>query len=150
MAVTDLLVKKPFYRIQNSGLEKKKEETVNVASMRYKEKDIIGKPMSQTEFLEEYYPSGHKITNEFFFPESYNYGEIITEDGEKMETMYREETFRVAVPLQRVVAVQHLVHLYGNDTHHELTDAKVDSQLNERFFNFQTGWLSKNIDIALP
>lgn len=109
----------------------------------------MGMQLTQTDFLEEYYPSGHKITNELFFPESYNYGEVITETGEKMETMYREETFRVTVPLQRVVAVQHLVHLYGNDLHHELADAKIDDATNEQFFNFQTGWLSKNIDIAL-
>ena len=147
MQVKDLLVKKPFYRIQNSGLFLKSQ--VAVDAMRYEEKKQVGMMMTQTDFLEEYYPSGHKINSEFFFPEAYNYGEVITEDGEKMETMYREETFRVAVPLQRVTAVQHLVHLYGNDTHHELADAKVSDELNEQFFNFQTGWLSKNIDITL-
>lgn len=149
MAVKDYLTKRPFYRVRNSGLFTKDENTVNVSQMNYSEKNVVGMPMTQTDFIEEYYPSGHKITSEFFFPESYNYGEVITENGEKMETMYREETFRVTVPLQRVVAVQHLVHLYGNDTHHELADAKVSDELNSQFFNFQTGWLSKNIDIAL-
>ena len=147
MQVRELLTKKPFFRIQNSGLFTKTQEHVD--TMRYGEKRQMGMMMTQTDFLEEYYPSGHKITNELFFPESYNYGEIITEDGEKMETMYREETFRVTVPLQRVTAVQHLVHMYGNDTHHELADAKVPDELNELFFNFQTGWLSRNIDISL-
>ena len=150
MAVKDYLVKRPFFRVQNSGLFTKGEAgNVAVSKMAYTEKEVVGMPMTQTDFLEEYYPSGHKITNELFFPESYNYGEVITERGDKMETMYREETFRVTVPLQRVVAVQHLVHLYGNDTHHELADAKVSDELNSQFFDFQTGWLSKNIDIAL-
>lgn len=145
--VKELLTKKPFYRLQNSGLFTKSGE--NVATMKYAEKKQVGMRMTQTDFLEEYEPSAHKINSEIFFPESYNYGEVITEEGEKLETMYREETFRVAVPLQRVVVAQHLVHLYGNDTHHELADAKVSDSLNEQFFNFQTGWLAKNIDIRL-
>lgn len=147
MNVTDLLTKKPFYRLKNSGLEEKKE--VRVENIRYAEKPLIGVPMTQTDFLEEYYPSGHKITSEIFFPEAYNYGEVILEDGTKMETMYREETFRVTVPLQMVAAKQHLVHLYGNDTHHELSDNKVSDELNDQFMQFQMGWLQKNIDIDL-
>lgn len=149
MAVRDFLQKKPFYRVQNSGLYVKGDNIVPVDRMKYAEKKQQGIVMTQTDFIEEYEPSGHRITNELFFPESYNYGEIITEDGEKTETMYREETFRVTVPLQKVTAVQHLVHLYGNDTHHELADSKVTDDLKENFFLFQTGWLSKNIDIAL-
>lgn len=147
MNVNELLTKKPFYRVQNSGLFTKSAKYV--AYMKYKEKPIKGMVMSQTDFLEEYYPSGHKINSELFFPENYNYGEVILEDGSKRETMYREETFRVAVPLQKVIALQHLVHLYGNDVHHELSDSKVSDELNDLFMNFQMGWLAKNIDVAL-
>ena len=147
MNVNELLTKKPFYRVQNSGLFAKSAKYV--AYMKYKEKPIKGMVMSQTDFLEEYYPSGHKINSELFFPENYNYGEVILEDGSKRETMYREETFRVAVPLQKVIALQHLVHLYGNDVHHELSDSKVSDELNDLFMNFQMGWLSKNIDVSL-
>ncbi len=147
MNVKDILVKKPFYRLQNSGLFTRSQYPVD--NMRYAEKKQVGMLMTQTDFLEEYEPSAHKITSELFFPESYNYGEVITENGEKMETMYREETFRVTVPLQKVAATQHLVHLYGNDTHHELADGKVGDELNRQFFDFQTGWLTKNIDIRL-
>lgn len=147
MQVKELLVKKPFYRLQNSGLVA--TQAVPVSTMKYMEKQQVGMPMTQTDFLEEYYPSSHKINNEIFFPEAYSYGEVITETGEKMETMYREETFRVSVPLQNVISVQHLVHLYGNDVHHELTDSKVSDELNEQFFDFQQGWLAKNMDITL-
>lgn len=151
MQIKDLLVKKPFYRLQNSGLKQEAftQKAVPVDAMKYTEKKMLGTPMTQTDFLEEYYPSSHKITNEIFFPESYSYGEVITEEGEKMETMYREETFRVCVPLQSVIAVQHLVHMYGNDVHHELTDSVVSDELNDRFFNFQKGWLEKNMDITI-
>lgn len=147
MAINELLTKKPFYRIQNSGLFTKTDTYVD--ALKYDEKRQKAMLMTQTDFLEEYYPSGHKINSEFFFPECYNYGEVITENGEKMETMYREETFRVAVPLQKVAALQHLVHLYGNDTHHELADNKVSEEFNDQFMQFQMGWLMKGIDIAL-
>ena len=147
MAVTDLLTKKPFYRLQNSGLKEK--SAVKIENMKYTEKALVGMPMTQTEFAEEYYPSAHRITSEVFFPECYNYGKVITEDGEELETMYREETFRVTVPLQAVITVQHLVHMFGNDVHHELTDTKVSDTLQDNFYDFQTGWLTKNMDIAL-
>lgn len=149
MNISDLLTKKPFYRLQNSGLSTKQEKTCRVDTMKYLEKPQMGMLMSQTDFLEEYYPSAHKINSEFFFPECYNYGEVITEEGEKMETMYREETFRVSAPLQKVTAIQHLVHLYGNDTHHELADNKVSDELNDRFMQFQMGWLMKSMDIPI-
>ena len=147
MAVTDLLTKKPFYRLQNSGLKEK--SAVKIENMKYTEKALVGMPMTQTEFAEEYYPSAHRITSEVFFPECYNYGKVITEEGEELETMYREETFRVTVPLQAVITVQHLVHMFGNDVHHELTDTKVSDTLQDNFYDFQTGWLTKNMDIAL-
>ena len=147
MNINELLTKKPFYRIQNSGLFTKSETLTD--QLKYREKKQHAMLMTQTDFLEEYYASGHKINSEMFFPECYNYGEVITENGEKLETMYREETFRVAVPLQKVVALQHLVHLYGNDIHHELSDNKVSDELNDKFMEFQMGWLSKNIDIAI-
>lgn len=147
MQVRDILTKKPFYRLQNSGLFTKSQQPVD--SMSFQEKKQVGMAMTQTDFLEEYYPSAHKINSELFFPEHYNYGEVIMENGEKMETMYREETFRVAVPLQNVIAAQHLVHLYGNDTHHELADRQVDAALNSDFFDFQYGWLTHNIDVTL-
>lgn len=147
MAVTDLLTKQPFYRLQNSGLFTK--TATDISNMRYEEKSLVGMMFTQTDFLEEYYPSAHKITSEIFFPECYNYGEVITENGEKMETMYREETFRVSVPLQQFITVEHLIRMFGNDIHHELTDSKVSDSLNEQFFDYQTGYLQKNIDIAL-
>lgn len=149
MNVNDLLTKKPFYRIQNSGLFTKDEKTATVDSLNYREKKQYGMLMTQTDFLEEYHPSGHKINSEFYFPEFYNYGEVILEDGQKVETMYREEAFRVSVPLQKVVALQHLVHMYGNDIHHELADNKVPDELNDKFMEFQMGWLMKGIDIAI-
>lgn len=149
MNVNDLLIKKPFYRLQNSGLFNRMGKQQDVDALQFEEKKQQAMMMTQTDFLEEYYPSAHKINNELFFPECYNFGEVITETGEKMETMYREETFRVAVPLQKVIALQHLVHLYGNDTHHELADSKVPDELNNEFMQWQMGWLQKNIDVAI-
>lgn len=149
MKIKDLQTKQPFYRLRCNELLPRVNAEVPVKSMRYKESDILGTPMSQAEFLEEYYPTAHKVTSELFFPESYGYGEVITEDGKRMETMYREETFRVTVPLQQVTACQHLVHLFGNDTHHELADKKVKDNINDNFFDFQTGWLTHNIDIQI-
>ena len=40
-----------------------------------------------------------------------------------------------------IITIQQLVHLCGNDIHHELTDTKVDESSREIFLEFQKGWL---------
>ena len=47
-----------------------------------------------------------------------------------------------------IITIQQLVHLCGNDIHHELTDTKVDESSREIFLEFQKGWLDKNMEIA--
>jgi hypothetical protein len=148
MLVKEYLRKKPFYRLMNSGLYVNGERIQPVDTMVYREKRLFGRVMTQTDYVEEFTPSAHRIMNELFFPESYGYGEVIDENGEKYETMYREETFRVQVPLQDVITVQRLVHLCGNDIHFELNDSVVSEELQNRFLQFQKGWLEKNMDIA--
>ena len=51
-------------------------------------------------------------------------------------------------PFQMIITIQQLVHLCGNDIHHELTDTKVDESSREIFLEFQKGWLDKNMEIA--
>ena len=52
MAVKDYLVKRPFFRVQNSGLFTKGEAgNVAVSNMAYTEKEVVGMPMTQTDLL---------------------------------------------------------------------------------------------------
>ena len=148
MAIRELFTKQPFYRLENNGLDTDMRKAVNVSQMKYVERPLKGRIMTQADFVEEYYPSSHRIMSEAFFPESYGYGQVITETGEKMDTMYREETFRIGSTLQSLITMQQLVHLTGNDIHFELTDSKVSSADEYDFLEFQRGWLTHNMEIT--
>lgn len=148
MAIRELFTKQPFYRLENGGLDLTSKRSIDVSLMKYAERQVQGRRMTQADYVEEYYPTSHRIMSEAFFPESYGYGQVITETGEKLDTMYREETFRIGSTLQSLITMQQLVHLTGNDIHFELTDAKVRSGLESDFLEFQKGWLTHNMELA--
>ena len=142
MAIQDLLTKKPFYRLTNGGREAQEyNNPMLVDNMRYRERPLNGTLMTQADFLEEFYPSSHKVMSDFYFPEFYNYSE---ENGEIK--FHREETFRIGSTLQSMITVQQLVHTTGNDIHFELTDENVDSNTELAFRSYQKGWLGKGME----
>ena len=150
MAVRELLTKQPFYRLVNGGRE---AQTYNkpqyVDQMKYTERRLMGSIMTQTDYLEEYYPFSHRVMSDFYFPEFYNYSKEVDEETGKEEIKFhREETFRIGSTLQCVITVQQLVHLCGNDVHWELTDETIKSRTEELYKQYKKGWLRKNMEIA--
>ena len=81
MAVKDLLTKQPFYRLSNGGKDAQKyNKQMLVGSMKYTERPKWGSVMTQTDYLEEYYPFSHRVMSDFYFPEFYNYTVKTDED----------------------------------------------------------------------
>lgn len=149
MAVKDLLTKQPFYRLQNGGREAQQyNKPVYVDQMKYTERRLTGSIMTQADYLEEFYPFSHRVMSDFYFPEFYNYTERETEDGKTEIEWNREETFRIGATIQCVTTVQQLVHLCGNDIHHELTDENIDSRLMTIHKQYCKGWLTHDAEIA--
>lgn len=149
MAVNDLLTKKPFYRLTNSGKDAQKyNKPMYVDSMKYTERKQMGSIMTQTDYLEEYYPFSHRIMSDFYFPEFYNYTEHETDDGKTEIEWNREETFRIGATIQCVTTVQQLVHLCGNDIHSEITDENIEGRTEELFKAYGKGWLRHDMEIA--
>lgn len=149
MAVRDLLTKQPFYRLANGGKESQAyNKPVYVRDMKYTERKQMGCIMTQTDYLEEYYPFSHRVMSNFYFPEFYNYSTETNEEGKDEIKFHREETFRIGSTLQGLITVQQLVHLTGNDIHFELTDEKVSADTSELFKVYQKGWLTKNMEVA--
>lgn len=148
MAVKDLLTKKPFYRLANGGREAKEYNNPQyVNDMKYQERKLLGCVMTQADFLEEFYPSSHRVMSDFYFPEFYNYTTETDEDGKEAIKFHREETFRVGSTLQCVITSQQLVHLCCNDIHWELTDEKISPRTEELYKEYKKGWLRKNMEI---
>lgn len=149
MAVKDLLTKQPFYRLTNGGKDAQKyNQPMLVDNMKYTERPKWGSVMTQTDYLEEYYPFSHRVMSDFYFPEFYNYTTKTNEDGKEEIEWNREETFRIGATIQCVTTVQQLVHLCGNDIHHEVMDDDIDSDTQTLFKNFCKGWLRKDAEIA--
>jgi len=150
MKIKELLTKKPFYRLTNgSDKAAKYNKPMQVDKMVYAERPLFGQCMAQADYLEEFYPFSHRVMSEFYFPEFYNFSTEKDEKGVDVIKYHREETFRIGSTLQCLTTVQHLVHMTGNDLHFELTDAKVDSEIEAEFRDMQKGWLSRNGEVAL-
>ena len=148
MAVKELFTKKPFYRLANGG---KDAQTYNsrqtVDTMKYVERKLNGCVMAQADYLEEYYPSSHRVMSDFYFPEFYNYTTETDDDGKETIKFHREETFRVGSTLQCVITAQQLVHLCCNDIHWELTDETISSDTERLYKEYKKGWLRKNMEV---
>ncbi|MCM1219944.1 MAG: phage portal protein, partial [Lachnospiraceae bacterium] len=136
-----ILTKVPFTRITPRGYLKG-QIVSDLKPMRVRADRMNYKVVSQSDFLREYFPSGHMINSEEYYPDRIKY-------DEENKRFFKESVFRAAFPFQMIITIQHLVHLFGNDVRHELTDGKMDEKTNELFLEFQKGWLDHNIDIAL-
>lgn len=148
MAVKDLLTKKPFFRLANGGREAQDYNKPQfVDTMKYAERRLQGNVMAQADYLEEYYPSSHRVMSNFYFPEFFNYTTELGDDGKEEIKFHREETFRVGSTLQCVITAQQLVHLCCNDIHWELTDENIASRTEELYKEYKKGWLQKNMEV---
>ena len=136
-----ILTKLPFTRVVPKGYFK--GPVINdVRPSQVRNDRLFYKVVNQADFIREYYPSGHAINSDEYYPDRIKY-------DEENQRYFKESVFRAAFPFQMIITIQQLVHLFGNEVKHELTDSKVDEENNELFLEFQQGWLDKNIDIAL-
>ena len=149
MAVVELLRKKPFGRITANGYMKG-TVTGRLDNAPYFDNRKAYQIMSQSDFLQEYYPTGHRINNEEYYPDRIKYEEVADETtGKMVKHYYKEKVLRVAVPFQIVIVAQQLVHCFGNNTRHTLISPETSDEENKNFFEWRMGWLEKNSEIAL-
>ena len=138
--VKDLLTKKPFARITPEGYLRGRI-TSDLSCMSNEESRTTWRILTQGDFLREFYPTGHKINSEAFYPNRIKY-------DEEQKKFFEEKVFRAAFPFQMIITIQQLVHLCGNDIQHELTMGKVNDGTMDTFLDFKQGWLEKNMEIA--
>ena len=95
----------------------------------------------QIDFLRQYDIRGHIINSPEYYPDRVKY-------NEEKDEYYKEYMFRAAFPFQKMILIQHLVHLCGNDLHHELTGAHNTDSENELFMRLRTGMLNDEFELA--
>lgn len=149
MATVDLLTKKPFGRITADGYMKG-VTTKFLSDANYYESKEQYRIMSQADFLREYYPSGHLINSEEWYPDKIKYEDVVDETtGKTSRRYYKEKVMRVSVPFQIIITAQQLVHTFGNNVKHTIITSSPSEDETNNFYEWRMGWLQKNMEIAL-
>ena len=105
--------------------------------------------VTQSDFLREYFPSGHKIHDPLHHPDIYRVVEEteVGEDGKErlVKRYYNERVPRYAFAFQQIIAVKHLAHLCGNDVQFDLLNSE-GAEHAEVLGKFRDGWSSKDME----
>lgn len=110
--------------------------------------------VTQSDFLREYYPSGHVINDPNVYPDIYRMEEepILDEYGDPTgrtsKKLYKELVPRYAFAFQQIIAIKQIIHLCGNDIQFELTTNSPNESEAAAFSIFREGWLKKDMEIA--
>lgn len=140
MKIKDLLTKRPFVRVQPSALtdvQPIQDRFTSIADYG----NLTSLHYPQYKYIEEYYPSGHKINSVAYYPNKLKF-------DEKTKQWFERQVMRVSLPLQYIITAQQLVHLCGNDIRFELSSADTSDQEKEYLRLFTQGWWNKNMEVA--
>lgn len=154
MKVKSILTKRPFVRVTPAG-HLRGLVTRNILTANYFETKTQWQLVSQSDFVREYYPSGHRINDPEWYHDQIKYRDrvdangnaVVGADGLVEKEYFRQEVFRCSLPFQMIITSQQVLHLCGNDIVHELTDARPDEGSESLFLEYQKGWLDKNMNI---
>ena len=110
--------------------------------------------VTQSDFLREYYPSGHVINDPTVYPDIYREEEEPIYDvngeptGKTARKIYKELVPRYAFAFQQIISVKQIIHLCGNDIQFELNKENPKDEEAKTFTLFREGWLKKDMEIA--
>ena len=135
----DILTKKPFTRPLPIAAAPRIINTNDYRTPYKPKRQFIEVPQAQ--FIADYETTGHIINSQQYYPDP------IKKD-ENTGEYYREQRFRAAFPFQKIIHTQQVVHLVGNDIHHELNGNHNSKTETELFHSFKKGWLAYDMEIA--
>jgi len=147
--VRDLMRKRPFTKI-SPHTSTHLFETNDLNGSEY----IDAKPayyiITQADYMRELDPNGHKIYDETFYPDKIKKveEEKTLLDGTKktITKYYKQKIIRVGFPLQQLVKNQQVIHLCGNDLHHELNEDASDDITSKLYNEYKHGWFEHGLD----
>lgn len=149
MDTRELLVKPPWRRIKPHLGASNPEASVN---------DAFGTALydyfTESDFLREYYPSGHKIYSPFHYPDIYReaWEPVYDENGnateKKVRRIYKECVPRYAFAFEQVISLKQIIHATGNDIQCELNVKEPDEDQKADYEAIRMGWSDKNMEIA--
>lgn len=96
--------------------------------------------VTQADFLREYYPYGHRINSEAYYPDIIKY-------DEEHKKYFKEFVIRCSFAFQKVITVKQVVHICGNDVQFELPTNSYSKENEDLFHRFHKGWAEKNMEV---
>lgn len=105
--------------------------------------------VTQFDFLQELYPSGHRIHDVLFYPNIWRKAIFDLEDGSTKERYYEEQVPRIAFGFQKLIALKHTIHACGNDVQFDISKTDVTDEDNRLFAVFKNGWALKGMEFAI-
>lgn len=111
--------------------------------------------LTQSDFLREYYPSGHEILDRVKYPDIFReieepvYDENGEPTGEKRKRTYVELLPRYTFAFEQVLALKQLIHLAGNETQCELASKDNSEDDLKSYAKLREGWLMKDMEVLL-
>lgn len=139
--IDDLLVRRPFTRVRPdfkpilASTTDAFKKIPLVDDCRF---DIV----TPSQFIREYFPSGHLINDRVYYKDKIKY-------DEETKRHFTQEVVRVSFPFQYIIAAQQIVHLCGNDIHHELSASSPTEAEVKLLREFNHAWLSHNMEISM-
>lgn len=115
--------------------------------------------MRQSDFLRQYYPSGHIINDRTMFPDiikeydepvyASNGEPVLNEDGtaKMAHRVVTEFIPRYAFPFQQLILIKQLIHATGNDIQFETTAAENSEAEEENLLLLREGWLQRDMEV---
>ena len=142
----EVLTKKPWWRVTPRGYMAHgiTEYRDDSQIPNIKDDHLFRIPITQADFLREYYPSAHSIFDEKKYPDIYKKDP----NGDKW---YKQPITRTAFAFQQVIATKHILHLTGNDVQFEIADGAVSKEIEEKYqdtlIKFRRGWLLAGMEV---
>lgn len=138
----NILVREPFYYVLPKGYL---NHAVVWSGQHLPEPEDRVKMLAvtQADFLRQYYTTGHKINDPYFYPDVYK------KDPETGEMCIQPIT-RCAFAFQRIIKTKQVVHLVGNDVQFELSGkagtSRQEIEDNDTLLDFRQGWLDMDME----
>lgn len=142
----EVLVKKPWWRVTPRGYMSHNigECRDDARPSNMQEDHLYRIPVTQGDFLREYYPSAHSIFDEKKYPDVYKF-------DPETKKWYKQPITRIAFAFQQVIATKHILHLTGNDMQFEIADGAVSKKIEEEYqknlVKFRKKWLLSSMEV---
>lgn len=140
-------------QIDFTNIEFCKVWQVPLSRMLSKERSFIRK--GRQEFIDEYYPSGHKIYDTNIYPDLYYKISQNSKLGQAVANQYGKSAYkivprkRISLPIQKDATRVILAHIFGNPIVHTDISPNKSEDSNKRLSVFKNLWTYYNMDYAI-